>query len=56
MPELSLWCIMLTAPVVGFGLFLGPVTVRAIMSVETPSNKQGRYVDMLFLNNLHGIV
>uniref|UniRef100_K1PW98 Major facilitator superfamily (MFS) profile domain-containing protein n=1 Tax=Magallana gigas TaxID=29159 RepID=K1PW98_MAGGI len=29
------------APVFGFGLFLGPVTVRAIMSVETPSNKQG---------------
>lgn len=43
MPELSLWCIMLKAPVFGFGLFLGPVTVRAIMSVDTPSNKQGIY-------------
>lgn len=48
MPELSLWCIMLTAPVFGFGLFLGPVTVRAIMSVETPSNKQGIYTNQLF--------
>lgn len=33
-----------SAPVFGFGLVLGFVIIRAIVSVETPGNKQGTFM------------